>query len=544
MQRRVLLIILALLLVPAAAQAADPMGCLACHNAEAENIPAGDREIQMKFDEARFKESLHGFLTCTDCHERFLGDNFHFVPEGAVTPTVNDLSVKLASKPGPDPVARAACVKCHTETFDKLLGSVHGKNVAEKGEPDGPLCADCHGSPHYMARAADPASPVNRKNVVKTCGHCHEDEKLAEKYGIESDVMESYRESFHGRKLEIGHSKAPTCVNCHGSHDIMPSDDPASMVAGANKISTCDKCHPGANETFVAAITHEHVGPIPHWTEKGLIALVIGTIGFVILHFLLEAFSDLRDSLFRKKEPEAELPDDHDEVPRFNIHFRIQHILLFSTFLILAFTGWGLKYAYLEQSHWLIKLSGGAEMAGLIHRVAGIIMVSTFLYHVLYVVGLIAGGKVKFNVNTTVIPMPKDALDAIDNFKYYLGLSDHPARCGRFNYKQKFDYWAVFWGMAIIGSSGVALAFPIAASALIPDFTSAWIWQLLAIMHSDEALLAIVFIFFWHFYNEHLKPDTFPMSWVWITGRLSKKDMRHHHPLEYEIIEKEKKGGK
>jgi len=90
--------------------------------------------------------------------------------------------------------------------------------------------------------------------------------------------------------------------------------------------------------------------------------------------------------------------------------------------------------------------------------------------------------------------------------------------------------------MFIIGFSGYALAFPMQVSYIIPQFATGWIWELLWLMHSDEALLAIVFILFWHFYNEHLKPEVFPMSWIWITGKISTEKLKHHHPIEYEHL--------
>ena len=226
------------------------------------------------------------------------------------------------------------------------------------------------------------------------------------------------------------------------------------------------------------------------------------------------------------------------EIERFDIIFRIQHILMFTTFLLLSFTGWGLKYAEAPggvSSMW-IRVWGGAETAGIIHRVAGITMLLDFIWHVIYLGYLFATKQMTINLKTTVIPLPKDVFDVIKNFMYFLGLSKEKARFGKFSYAQKFDYWAVFWGMFIIGSSGFALAFPILVSNIIPQAASHWIWELLSIMHSDEALLAIVFILFWHFYNEHLKPEVFPMSWLWITGKISTEKLKHHHPLEYEML--------
>jgi len=237
------------------------------------------------------------------------------------------------------------------------------------------------------------------------------------------------------------------------------------------------------------------------------------------------------------------------EIERFNIIFRIQHVLMFSTFLILSFTGWGLKYAHDPEglsSIW-IRVWGGPDTAGLIHRIAGVTMLLDFVWHVIYLIYLFATKQMTINTRTTIIPLPKDIFDVIKNFMYFFGLSKEKAKFGKYSYAQKFDYWAVFWGMFIIGSSGYALAFPMQVSYLIPEFTAGWIWELLGLMHSDEALLAIVFILFWHFYNEHLKPEVFPMSWIWITGKISTEKLKHHHPLEYELLfpedaKKEKKG--
>jgi formate dehydrogenase subunit gamma len=155
---------------------------------------------------------------------------------------------------------------------------------------------------------------------------------------------------------------------------------------------------------------------------------------------------------------------------------------------------------------------------------------------VLYLGYLLATKRMTINLKTTVIPLPKDIFDVIKNFMYFLGISKEKPRFGKYNYAQKFDYWAVFWGMFIIGFSGFSLAFPMVVSYIIPQSTSHWIWQVLSIMHSDEALLAIVFILFWHFYNEHLKPENFPMSWLWITGKISTEKLKHHHPIEYELL--------
>ncbi len=220
------------------------------------------------------------------------------------------------------------------------------------------------------------------------------------------------------------------------------------------------------------------------------------------------------------------------EIERFDLSARIQHVIMFTTFLLLSFTGWGLKYAYQDPASAWIRFWGGAKSAGIIHRVAGIIMLLDFIYHQFYLLNLIR----KKDFRLSAVPMPKDIMDVFQNIMYYLGLSKEKPYFGKFNYMQKFDYFAVYWGMFIIGASGFFLAFPVMVSSLFPTFTLQWIWDVLFVMHSDEALLAIVFILIFHFYNEHLRSEEFPMNWMWLTGKMSVEKLKHHHPAEYDYL--------
>ena len=153
---------------------------------------------------------------------------------------------------------------------------------------------------------------VSRKNIVETCGECHEKEDIAKKYGMGTEIVEKYFESFHGKKYKLGHQGVPTCVDCHGAHGIKKWDDPVSPVSWERRTVTCGKCHPGANRRFVASITHKPAGkdnPIPFYAEKGLIVLTASTIAFVILHVFLEAYADIRDRVFRKEKEDSHYDD-------------------------------------------------------------------------------------------------------------------------------------------------------------------------------------------------------------------------------------------
>lgn len=297
------LLLLALFL-PSLAPAQEAASCLACHSAMKGKIKtASGATIDLNIDIDRFQASVHSSLSCADCHLKF-ADNPHTTPAVAVPAPVASLAQKLAAKHPTDSVAAAACISCHEAAFNKVVASVHGKNIFDKNQTDGAFCIDCHGTPHYIVKTTDPAARMGRKHQVETCGKCHGDKKIIEKYHLQENVMDSFVESFHGRKLHLGHTKVPVCASCHNAHDILTKTDPNSPVFGKNKVTTCEKCHKGANEKFVPAITHQKPGPIPHWTEKALIALLLSTFAFIVIHVLLEAFSDIRDAIFRKGRDE------------------------------------------------------------------------------------------------------------------------------------------------------------------------------------------------------------------------------------------------
>jgi len=286
----VLLLLFTLVLVPAAGAAPDAATCLGCH---------GSMEGAVNVNQEKYAKSVHGSFDCVQCHMTLKGAQ-HQGLSGKADKATQELAAAISSKSKTDPLAQAACAQCHPDVYEAYKGSVHGKNVIMKKSADGPVCTSCHGTPHYIQPKAAKDSAVNHFNVVRTCGTCHEEKHMAEKYGFSPLVMERYLESFHGRKLKVGHAGAPSCVSCHGSHGIISAKDPASPVAGANKMKTCGKCHAGATEKFVAAITHKPLHPIAHFAELALIVLTMGTFAFICIHVLLDIFADIRERLFRK----------------------------------------------------------------------------------------------------------------------------------------------------------------------------------------------------------------------------------------------------
>ena len=283
--------LLILLQVPSAGAATDAATCLSCHGSAGMNT----------VDEKKYAASVHGSFDCVMCHMTPQGDQHKGLSGSTPDKAVSDLAAELTSRSKKDPIAQAACVGCHPAEYEAYKTSIHGQNVMVKKAGDGPVCTDCHGSPHSIMARPSKESKVYLFNIVTTCGACHEEKHLAEKYGFSPLVMERYLESFHGRKLKLGHTGAPSCASCHGSHDILDVKDPKSPVGSVEaKKKTCGKCHPGATDKFVAAITHQPLHPIAHWSEIGLIVLTVSTFIFIIIHVLLDIFADIRNRLFRK----------------------------------------------------------------------------------------------------------------------------------------------------------------------------------------------------------------------------------------------------
>ncbi|TNF28490.1 MAG: hypothetical protein EP329_17835, partial [Deltaproteobacteria bacterium] len=464
---------------------------------------------------------VHKDLSCNDCH---VGrGNPHDTPDlGELQPFADKLAGKTRMRAG----VLAACNKCHEKQATPWVESVHGPLTQVEVHGEQPDCLTCHGAAHQMAWSFN-----DKAEIVMQCSSCHgfagEDGKPA----TSPYVVDTYRDTIHGRLLHLGNEKAASCTDCHSAHGVFAEADPRSTVNIKNRAQTCAQCHEGATESFAAAVSHEPP-KIDHDTWAWIFTLffsllTFSTIALLVVHVLLDLFRSLRPHAHKHQTEDlhkASVRRD-DEVQRFDIHQRIQHWGMMLSFTTLVVTGWPLKSAAVGQSSTFMDALGGAAAVGIIHRIAGGILIAVAVYHLIY---LIVGIKRK-TLKLSMIPGIKDARDLIGNIAFLLGLRKDRPKFGKFTYFEKFDYWAVFWGMLIMGLSGVMLWFPVAASGILPGEAL----ELGRIAHSDEALLAALAIFLWHFYNVHLRPTIFPMSWVWLTGRISVETLYHEHREEY-----------
>ena len=223
---------------------------------------------------------------------------------------------------------------------------------------------------------------------------------------------------------------------------------------------------------------------------------------------------------------------------RFTRAQRYMHAVLFTTFLGLAGTGLPLRFS---QSYWARKFASGVGGFGAIlffHKLCALVLTVAFLIHVKDIVqrGIVNREKGIFWGSTSMVGNWKDVKDLFGHLRWMLGLGPKP-QFERYAYWEKFDYWAVFWGMIVIGFSGYAMWF----APFFAHFLPGWALNAVLVIHSEEGLLAILFIFSIHFVNTHLRPDSFPMDMVIFTGVESEEEFEHKRPLEYARMVREGK---
>ncbi len=230
----------------------------------------------------------------------------------------------------------------------------------------------------------------------------------------------------------------------------------------------------------------------------------------------------------REEKRRERLHEEGEMFERFNRNFRFQHIVMFTSVILLIITGMPIKFPDFVLSRYLVGLWGGIHNSTLVHRIGAVMLIYFMVHHFLYTI-LSRRGRRDFLL---LIPTPKDAKDAVQNVRHFLGKNEEKPRFGRFSYIEKFDYWAVYWGCVIMIGSGLFLWF----EGIVLKWLPKYVLDVAHEMHSDEALLATLAIVIWHFYNVHFNPDRFPGTLMWWHGRISEHEMKEEHPLEYEEI--------
>jgi cytochrome b subunit of formate dehydrogenase len=312
------------------------------------------------------------------------------------------------------------------------------------------------------------------------------------------------------------------CASCHGVHNILPSSDPRSTINRANLDVTCGKCHQGVTQKFTLSKVHvdlsqsRDMGSIAiRWVRWFYLTLIFAVIGAMFLH----------NAIIWRSKAAARRKLQNPNMVRMTVSQRWQHLVLLTSFIILVITGFALRFP----NSWIAGVLPMAEsLRSIIHRVAGVILIGAGIYHIFYLAATREGRRLICDF----APRPKDAFDALGTMRYYLGLSHEKPKFGRFNYAEKAEYWALVWGTALMGVTGVMLW----ARVWVGNLLARWWIDAATAVHFYEAILATLAIVVWHFYQVFFDPDVYPMNWAWWDGKMPVEHYRKEHGLDTESI--------
>ncbi len=574
--------------------ALDNAACLQCHDGKKKlELPGatGHKRPLTEVDPAKFGQGVHARLRCIDCHREIsdnaaphkkagvpkpdcaechakLWDTAQKSPGAAASPRLGLIAKNITAyhrsfhaKQNADEPERvnaachechdthsfnmpadrqsaqyanwrlgipALCGKCHEDQLDEYSESIHGSEILEKKNSKAAVCIDCHTTHEITGTALTGFKLLNPEE----CGNCH------------AKSLKTYRDTYHGQVNKLGYTYTAKCYNCHGSHGILMVDDPKSTVHPNNKLKTCRQCHngkklPEATAGFVTFYPHADASDYGRYSQVWIAsrlmgALLLAVFTFFWLHSGLWYFREWRDRKLRKSAPYVRTEmlgfDSSKHFQRFPLGWRIAHLIFALATMALVLTGTTALFAGSSWAPVVARGLGGPENVALLHRVAVVLFVGIFFLHLVYILQhLLRKPGFKWFGPDSLLPNWKDVQDCIAMFKWFVGRGPKPL-FDRWAYFEKFDYWAVFWGVTVIGSSGMLLAFPHVTAQHLPG----WIFNVATLVHSEEAFLAAVFLFTVHFFNNHFRPDKLPPpDIVMFTGTLSLAELRRDHPAQY-----------
>lgn len=499
------------------------VGCVKCHQdlwAEAQQGEGNGEDSRLGIVVKQIDSYMHSIharpsiedqsrtnATCYDCH------NAHYIAP-----------IDRASHPEGKLKIPGVCGRCHTKELETYMTSVHGKEIGS-GNTDAAVCSDCHSAHNIDV----PNDESGRLAITAQCGNCHQDK------------LESYMETYHGKITQLGYGETAKCYDCHGFHGIKRVNEPGSKVYKDNRLKTCQACHTNATEGYVTFQPHGTTDDFADYPEmwlakKGMIGLLLGTFAFFWLHSALWFYREYQDRKHGKDRPHIQmedLPQGKTHFRRFTRWWRLAHLVGALSIMLLALTGLTVLFSGSAWAPYVMNLLGGPVSAGILHRTGAVGFMSVFFIHLIYFIYHIGRNWRTFDWfgPNSLVPNWNDLGDAIAMFRWFFGLGPRPV-LEHFSYWEKFDYWAPFWGMTIIGLSGLMMWFPSVTASLLPG----WVFNVASIVHGEEAILAVVFLFTVHFFNNHFRPDKFPLDTTMFTGSVPLEHYKHEHRREYDRL--------
>jgi cytochrome b subunit of formate dehydrogenase len=560
----------------------DNATCLACHGIQGFSAPdASGQTRSLHVVKDKFEKSVHGKRQCVECHkditeiphqkgvqhrvgcvqchqdlweaaqsEKKTQENARL---GVVVKQIDRYMKSIHARPSKEDQSRTnatcynchdahyvyppgsperaewrlgipnVCGKCHGKERDEYVTSVHGREAMEKGNPKAAVCSDCH-TTHDIE---DPFADTTRLVITKNCGNCH------------AENLKTYAATYHGQVNLLGYAHTAKCFDCHGNHSIQRVNDPRSMVHPDNRLKTCGQCHMGVTKGFATFEPHGTTTDLRRFPQiwlasKFMLGLLAGTFAFFWTHTALWFYREYKERRARGAGPhiraEQAVQERTKYYQRFPPVWRLAHLVFALSLMILALTGMSVFYADTGWAPVIMKELGGPRNAAFVHRVFAVIFATIFMAQLVYFLVRIGRNWTTFDWfgPNSLIPRWQDLWDIVAMFKWFVGLGPRPV-FDRWTYWEKFDYWAPFWGVTIIGVSGAMLWFP----TVIASFLPGWVFNVATIFHGEEALLAILFLFTVHFFNNHFRPDKFPLDIVMFTGAVPLEVFKEEHTVEY-----------
>lgn len=588
--------------VPRDATAQDPENCLSCHRFRGlSRLEPDTHELRLFFCSAEyytFRQGAHARLRCTACHER---SEVQVIPHNVktrvdctttchITPAATGTALQFSHQRVAESVARSAhaperlgelefdppllrpgqsqCLYCHDQP---TFGFEQGIPEGFLDHSGGTRCDTCHREElplevqyfaNHVAARMKPARPL--RQLVQVCAVCHSDPQVVAQYDGH-DPVASYLHSFHGKASLLGSKETATCVECHSSqggdqHLMLAADHPLSSIHAEQLADTCRTvaCHPGFPPGMSNAAVHLELDPTRHSPEFFVAAFFIIMTAVVMAVFFLMVILELLNAAVRPPDREHHRlvqlaqqlhkhPDGRKLLQRTTLHQRVQHWWLAISFITLVITGMPLKFADASWAQTVVGLLGGLTVARAIHRIAGVVLLAVFVYHLGYLLALLLlkrradrrrGTPESWWKTVWESPMvvrPDDVVHFIQLFAYLLFLRKDRPHFGRYNVLEKFEYWAVFWGMPIMGFSGLALW----GMPWVSEHLTGRAINFAFIIHSDEAYLAFIYIAAIHLFSVIFAPTVFPLSPGTLTGQAPIGELAEKHRGElYALAQK------
>ncbi len=540
-------------------EASEAQRCVVCHRyADAEEADGADRVVRRYHVSETDRDataSPHSRLSCTDCHDE---EEVGVVPHSAVSFVDCSRTCHLTEADG------SMTITSHQPAKQMLRASVHSQGVLDASNAllGRPLragqsrCLLCHDE-GTIRRAGDEPGRSNR-DAARLCATCHHNSAIRNEYEL-PDAIASYLSSFHGKAMLLGNWRTAGCLDCHARHGrdvhlILSDGNRLSSTHPGNLAGTCrsPQCHPSAGERISSAAVHLDLSTslgVEFLVAVLFVVLIVTTFGPSIVLTALEMFHIVvgRESVDHRRhrrlaERLAADPVGRVRLKRFTVHQRVQHWLLAVCFVVLVITGFPMKFADRAWSAWVIEHLGGLDRARLIHHGAGLVLILGFLYHVLYLRWIIrrrqrATGQEWLDIalDQPMVMNRADWRHLRELLGYLLFLRPTRPKGGRFSVEEKFEYFGVFWGVTLLGLTGLVMW----GNAVVTQHLPGRVLTIASLIHSFEAFLALLHVGVVHMVTVIFSPSVFPISRAMFTGDTPVEELAEGHAGMLETVARE-----